>query len=135
MDRIYRDVVNGKGASTARYVWEEEWAVASRDDVDGDSLISTMSSHRRKVQTTLRPTSSQTITLSQCDGVTNVDELVFQLSGCPLSLSFALTPPPPRPFAPPSPFAPLLSFRPSPSPLPFAPPAKPPFWRDKIRQK
>ena len=31
------------------------WAVASRDDVDGDSLVSTMSP-RRKVQTTLRPT-------------------------------------------------------------------------------
>ena len=54
------------------YVWEEEWAVVSRDDVDGDSPISSMSSRRRTVQTMLRLTSSQTITLSQCDGVMNL---------------------------------------------------------------
>ena len=61
VDGIYRDVVAGKRLVQHVYVWKEEWAVVSRDDVDGDSPISSMSSHRRKVQTTLRLTSSQTI--------------------------------------------------------------------------
>ena len=73
MDGIYRVVVAGTRLVQHVYVWVEEWAVVSRDDVDGDSPISSMSSHRRKVQTTFRPTSSQTTTLSQCDGVMNME--------------------------------------------------------------
>ena len=42
------------------YVWEKEWVFVSRDDVDGES-------HK----TTLRPTSSQTKTSSQCAGIVN----------------------------------------------------------------
>ena len=34
---IYRDVVVGKACTQHVYVWEEEWAVVSRDDADGES--------------------------------------------------------------------------------------------------
>ena len=34
---VYRDFVAGKRLVHHVYVWEEEWAVVSRDDVDGES--------------------------------------------------------------------------------------------------
>ena len=88
------------------YVWEEEWTVIYWDVVAGKrrrhntftsgkksgrffiemtSMVilrfSSMSSHRRKVQTTFRPTSSHTTTSSQYGGVMNMElihELVWQ---------------------------------------------------------
>ena len=39
VDGIYRNVADEKGRTQHVYVWEEEWAVVSRDDVDGVSPI------------------------------------------------------------------------------------------------